>query len=57
VAFHLGRICEQREHLAEALNYYLTAQALAEVPTDAMRGAAAHSSSATEDLHSRRGWN
>jgi len=33
VAFHLGRVCEKRDKLADAMNYYLTAQALDSKPS------------------------
>lgn len=33
VAYHLGRICEKRNKLADAMNYYLTAQALDDAPS------------------------
>lgn len=36
VAFHLGRICEKRGKLADALSYYLTAQATSSNPTPEM---------------------
>ena len=36
VAFHLGRIYEKRSRLADALSFYLTAQALASTPTPEM---------------------
>ena len=32
VAYHLGQICEKRDKLADAMNYYLTAQALDATP-------------------------
>jgi tetratricopeptide (TPR) repeat protein len=32
VAYHLGQICEKRDKLADAMNYYLTAQALDDDP-------------------------
>jgi tetratricopeptide (TPR) repeat protein len=36
VAFHLGRIYEKRSRMADALSFYLTAQALSSSPTPAM---------------------
>jgi hypothetical protein len=36
VAFHLGQICEKRNRLADAMNYYLIAQALSSFPTAEM---------------------
>lgn len=36
IAFHLGQIHEKREHLADALSFYLTAQAMSSQPTPAM---------------------
>jgi tetratricopeptide (TPR) repeat protein len=37
VAFHLGQIHQKRDRLADALSYYLTAEALSVAPTEDMR--------------------
>jgi tetratricopeptide (TPR) repeat protein len=36
VAFHLGQIAEKQNHLADALSFYLTAQALSDPPSPQM---------------------
>lgn len=42
IAFQLGQICEKRDHLADALSYYLTADAVADHPTPDMMAHTTH---------------
>ncbi|HEX5473505.1 MAG TPA: DUF3857 domain-containing protein [Vicinamibacterales bacterium] len=41
-ALHLGEIDEKQKHLADALSYYVTAEAVSDSPTDAMRAHVKH---------------